>query len=262
VLEIAVVSVIAFVASGLTLYSGFGLGTVLLPAFALFFPAPIAVMSTAVVHLLTNILKAAIVRRSVSWPMALRFGLPAIPAAAAGAWVLGRLEHTPLFTWTIGHQTFRPTSAAVVIGLLMIVFAILEMQPWFQRIAAPPHLAPVGGLVTGFLGGISGHQGALRSMFLLKSGLDAAQFIATGVVIALAVDLSRLPVYLGDLQQSGTFSEPHVATMVTAATLSAFCGVLLASRHISKITISTVRTTTAALMVVIGIALIMGVIGS
>ena len=33
----------AFLASGLTLYSGFGLGTVLLPAFALFFPVEVAV---------------------------------------------------------------------------------------------------------------------------------------------------------------------------------------------------------------------------
>jgi hypothetical protein len=35
--------------SGLTLFSGFGLGTVLMPAFAVFFPVPTAIAATAVV---------------------------------------------------------------------------------------------------------------------------------------------------------------------------------------------------------------------
>jgi len=38
-----VVMTVAFIASGLTFFSGFGLGTLLLPAFALFFPAEHAV---------------------------------------------------------------------------------------------------------------------------------------------------------------------------------------------------------------------------
>ena len=40
----------AFGASLLTLISGFGLGTLMLPVFALFFPLPMAVGMTAVVH--------------------------------------------------------------------------------------------------------------------------------------------------------------------------------------------------------------------
>jgi hypothetical protein len=44
-----IICVVAFAVSGLTLFSGFGLGTLLMPAFALFFP--VAVAATAVVHL-------------------------------------------------------------------------------------------------------------------------------------------------------------------------------------------------------------------
>lgn len=36
-MEYILLSVVALLASGLTLFSGFGLGTILLPAFALFF---------------------------------------------------------------------------------------------------------------------------------------------------------------------------------------------------------------------------------
>jgi len=39
------------------LLSGFGLGTLLLPVFALFFPLPVAIAATALVHLANNFFK-------------------------------------------------------------------------------------------------------------------------------------------------------------------------------------------------------------
>jgi hypothetical protein len=42
-MEFVVIRVVALLASLLTFFSGFGLGTILLPIFALFFPADIAV---------------------------------------------------------------------------------------------------------------------------------------------------------------------------------------------------------------------------
>ncbi len=47
----------AFLASGLTLFSGFGLGTLLLPVIVLFFPIDLAIALTAVVHALNNFFK-------------------------------------------------------------------------------------------------------------------------------------------------------------------------------------------------------------
>src|SRR3546814_13964685 len=63
--DIAIVVFAAFLASGLTLYSGFGLGTVLLPVFAIFFPAEAALAAVAVVHLLTD-RKSVVSGKSVS----------------------------------------------------------------------------------------------------------------------------------------------------------------------------------------------------
>src|SRR3546814_234738 len=195
-MDYAIVAVTAFLASGLTLYSGFGLGTVLLPAFALFFPAPAAVAATAIVHLLNNIFKGALVGRAAHWPTVLRFGLPAVPAAVLGAVALAWLGRTEsLFAWQASGRIFAPTGAGFAIGITMILFALLELQPWFQRLAAPPRLMPLGGVVMGFMGGLTGQQGAFRSMFLLKSGLDAKHYIATGVILAIIVDLARLPGY-------------------------------------------------------------------
>ena len=76
-----VVCSVALVASGLTFFSGFGLGTLLLPAFALFFPVEHAVALTAVVHFLNNLFKLALVGRHADRRVVVRFGIPAILAA-------------------------------------------------------------------------------------------------------------------------------------------------------------------------------------
>ena len=262
-MDFVVIGLVAFLASGLTLYSGFGLGTVLLPAFALFFPAPVAVAATGVVHLLNGLFKGGLLWRQADWGVALRFGLPAVPAAIAGAWLLGRLgAGDTLFSWSLAGHSFGPTPAALVVGLVMITLGLLELQPWFQRLAAPPSAATVGGLATGFLGGLTGQQGALRSMFLLRFGLDPARFIATGVMIAVLIDLSRLPVYALTVGSAAGTLDTRQGLLVGWAVLCAFAGAWGAVRWLKKVTISVVRGVVAAAMLAIGAALVAGVIGS
>ena len=58
-----VICAVALLASGLTFFSGFGLGTLLLPAFALFFPIEQAVAMTAVVHFLNGLFKLGLAAR-------------------------------------------------------------------------------------------------------------------------------------------------------------------------------------------------------
>lgn len=261
-MDIIVIAVVAALASALTLYSGFGLGTILLPAFALFFPVPVAVAATGVVHLLNNLFKGTLLRKRADWPTVFKFGVPAIPAAVAGAWLLAVLGDTPrLFEWTVFGHTVGPTGAGLTIGLLMIVFAALELQKWFHELKAPARFMPVGGLVTGFFGGLTGQQGAFRSIFLLRSGLPVEQFIATGVMIAIFVDLSRLTTYAASFTATGLNPVGREGILVLVGTLSAFAGAYVATRHLDRITIGVVRYSVAALMLLIGAAMVAGVLG-
>lgn len=261
-MDIVVIALVAALASALTLYSGFGLGTILLPAFALFFSAPIAVAATGVVHLLNNLFKGTLFWRRADRPTVLRFGLPAVPAAIAGAWLLAWLGDIPrLFEWTAFGRTFGPTGASLAIGLLMILLALLELQGWFQALNAPPRLMPFGGAITGFLGGLTGQQGALRSIFLLRSGLTSEQFIATGVMVAVLVDLSRLTTYAASFAAAGWNLEGRESLLVLVGTLAAFAGAFVGTRYLEKITIDIVRYSVAALMLAIGAALSVGALG-
>src|SRR4030067_597430 len=114
-MEYFVVCLVAVLVSALTLFSGFGLGTVLMPAFALFFPVPIAIAATAVVHLANNVFKVILVGRNANWDVVRRFALPGAFAAIFGALVLNWFaQSSPLFIYQIGGQTHSITTTKLV----------------------------------------------------------------------------------------------------------------------------------------------------
>ena len=86
-----IVITISVMVSALAFFSGFGLGTVLLPAFALFFPLPIAIAATALVHLANNIFKSILVGKKADWQVVLKFAVPGAAAAIVGALLLNLL---------------------------------------------------------------------------------------------------------------------------------------------------------------------------
>jgi uncharacterized membrane protein YfcA len=256
---LVVLALVAFVSSALTLFSGFGLGTLLLPAFVLFFPPPLAVAATAVVHLANNLFKLWLVGRYADRGVVLRFGGPAALAAFAGAAVLNAAAGLPpLASWSLGARRLFVTPLDLGMGLLMLVFALLDVLPRFQRLAFERRWLPLGGVLSGFFGGLSGHQGALRAAFLVKSGLGKEAFIGTNVVIAVLVDVVRLAVYG---HGSPAQVERRLAVPVTVATLSAFAGAFLGARLVHKITYRTVQLAVAGMLVAVALALSAGLLG-
>ena len=254
-----VIGIVAFLVAALTLFSGFGLGTLLMPAFAVFFPLPVAVAATAVVHGLNNLFKLGLLRRQVDWGLVLRFGVPAMRAAFAGAALLKALAGAPrLFSWSIDQWTFHVTPVGLLMGLLIIGFAVLELRASSRPTRAhAPRALWLGGLLSGFFGGLSGHQGALRAMFLGPLALAPAAFAATQASIAVMVDAARTTVYgFGFTAEDGQMRWGPIVV----ATLCAFAGSYLGARLLPKVTVGFVRRITAVLLVVIGAWLAAGLI--
>jgi hypothetical protein len=252
----------AFAASALTFVSGFGLGTLLMPVFALFFPVPTAITATAVVHLANNLFKLILIGRSADWRIVIRFGVPATMAALAGAAMLIVTSGLPtLAQYELAGQTRHVTLVKVVIGALTITFAVLESSRRFRAMQLPVRFLPWGGLLAGFFGGLSGIQGALRSAFLIKAGLSKDAFVATGVVCAVLVDLARLLVY-GNSQMVTTADAVagEAAVTVMAAAASAFAGALVGARLLKDLTLTSVQVTVSIMLVGIGVALAAGLL--
>jgi uncharacterized membrane protein YfcA len=171
-MEFFIIPLVALGASLLTFFSGFGLGTLLTPVFALFFPIELSVTLTAIVHFLNNIFKFSLVGRHSDKNIVIKFGIPAALSALIGAWVLGTLSHFPaiLDYEILGHQ-FELLPVKVIFSLLLIFFTLVEIIPSLHQLQCSHRYLTLGGVLSGFFGGLSGHQGALRAAFLSKTNL-------------------------------------------------------------------------------------------
>lgn len=257
------VIIAAFVVSALTLYSGFGLGTLLLPVFALFFPVEVAVAATAVVHAANNIFKIAVVGRHAEGGVVLRFGVPAILAALAGAALLGYVSgFGEIVRYSVGSRTAVMTPVKLVIAVLMLAFALFELLPILRDLKFERRYLFVGGMLSGFFGGLSGHQGALRSAFLVKVGISTEAFVGTNAVIGFMVDVARIAVYIWLLfitDKTSPVSGEHWP-LIAAGICAAFAGVLIGRRFLHKITMKKVQTLTGILLLLIAVGLGTGII--
>ena len=257
-MEFVVISLAALLASALTLFSGFGLGTLLMPVVAIFFPLEVSIAITAMVHLANNVFKVGLLGREANRSVLLRFGIPAIVSAFAGALALTWLSDAPpLCEYQAFGRALQVSPLKLVVGSLILVFLFLELWPRFASISLDRKWLPTGGALSGFFGGLSGHQGALRSMFLLKAGLSKEEFVATGVMLAVMVDVSRMLVYGMDISAQRRVVE---WPLVAAASLAAFVGAYAGSRLLRKVTIGAVQRVVSILLVIVSLGLMSGVL--
>lgn len=257
------VALAAVFAAGLTLYSGFGLGTLLLPVFALFYPVEVAVAATAVVHGANNVFKVSLVGKHADRGVVLRFGLAAILAAIVGAALLGVLSGVQReMAWSAFGVSGNTTPLRLVMGALMLLFALFELLPRFRSLQFDRKFLPLGGILSGFFGGLSGHQGALRAAFLVKSGLSTEAFVGTSSVIGLLVDLVRIATYAALVLWAGGSIElpPGSAPLVVTGILAAFTGVLIGKRWLHKVKMRWVQNLTGILLLLIAMLLGLGLI--
>ena len=253
-----IIACAAFFASGLTLLSGFGLGTLLMPVVAIFFPIDVAIGITALVHFANNVFKLGLVGLAAHRGVVLRFGVPAVIAAIVGALLLGELSSLPpLFAYSLGSRPLLIMPIKLIVGCVIILFVILELSPQFAAMTFPPKYLPLGGVLSGFFGGLSGHQGAFRSMFLLKAGIDKTQFIATGVVLAVMVDITRMLIYGWEAHATRTDVDWPLVAVATAA---AFAGAFIGARLIKKLTIRAIQLVVSGLLVIVAGGLMSGLL--
>jgi uncharacterized membrane protein YfcA len=257
-IELAVVSLTAFLTAILTFFSGFGLGTILLPVMLLFFPPEISVALTGAVHFLNNIFKLGLTYKNIDRDTALKFGIPAIMAAFAGANVLFYIPaENHIFTYTAYGRELFVTPLKLTLAVLLFLFALADLLPYFKKLTFEKDKLILGGVLSGFFGGLSGHQGALRSAFLIKAGLSKEAFVATGVAVSSCIDFTRLGVYFSNFRSDLTEGQ---LILVAAGSLSAFAGAFLGNKLLKKITLQSLQYLVAFALIIISFALGTGLI--
>lgn len=259
ILSTIIIILSAFAAAYLTLLTGFGLATLLTPVIALFFPLDVAIAMTAFVHLLNNFLKFFLLYRDINWNVTLKFGLPAIVMALLGAVLLNyTAQLPPLLSYQIYHKSAEITLLKLLVGILLIFFATVEWQSYSKKIYFDKKWLPLGGLISGFFGGLTGLQGALRTPFLLHIGLTKEQFIATNAGIAILVDVTRLLVYSINLRK--IFLHADVVLIFILTTGAALLGTQFAVRHLKSVSFDRIKKLIVGLLYLIAVLLIAGLI--
>jgi hypothetical protein len=145
----------------------------------------------------------------------------------------------------------------LIISVLLIFFATMDLVPYFNKLQFSREKLPLGGALSGFFGGLSGNQGALRSAFLIKAGLTKEAFIGTAVVVATFVDFTRLSVYATRFVKSGLTDN---IILVVLATLAAIAGAYIGNKLLKKVTIKYIQVLIAIMLILISIALGAGII--
>ncbi len=207
--------VVVFLAEIVGTLAGFGSSTILLPVALLFFDFKTALVLVAFVHLFGNLGRASFFRQSIAWRVLGYFGLIGLAGTLAGAMLVTHIDQELL---------------KLSLGIFLAAYGIFAwLTPNFKMQQTKPSML-LGGIASGFLAGLIGTGGALRSAFLTAYNLPKAQYIGTAAAIAIAVDGTRIPLYLKDgLLRSNYF------WMLPILFVLAIAGSLIGKRLVGKI---------------------------
>jgi len=204
----------AFVAEVIGTTAGFGSSTVFLPLALLFFDFRSALVLVAFLHIAGNIGRIGFFRHGLDKNLIIKFGLPSVALTLIGALLVSQLNQEVL---------------KGILGIFLVIYAGYSLWKEDLKFNATATNAIIGGSLSGFLAGLIGTGGALRGAFLTAFGLPKEKYIATAASIALAVDVTRIPVYL----QQGFLNSKYywyLPVLIILAFIGSFTGKQIVQR--------------------------------
>jgi uncharacterized membrane protein YfcA len=234
---------VGFIAGGTATITGFGIGSLLTPLLAVRLGTQLAVTAVSVPHAAGTALRCARLRHAIDWAVLRRFGIPSAAGGLAGALWQGDLSNLVLTR---------------VLGALLVLAGVSGLANLAVRVQLRGPGAILGGLVSGFFGGLVGNQGGIRSAALLGVSLPPERFVATATASALLVDAVRLPIYL---YHSGGKLLPY-AWLVVLAIGGVLAGTLYGERMLRKLPELQFRRIVSAFLVVLGLSLLITGVGA
>jgi len=220
--------------------AGFGSSTVFLPLALLFFEFKSALVLVAFLHVFGNLGRVSFFRHGLDRRLMIRFGLPSVILTLLGAALVAYLPQILL---------------KGILGVFLIIYSALFM--WRDDLHLRPTVANsvLGGGLSGFLAGLIGTGGALRGAFLTAFNLPKERYIATAAAIAIAVDLTRIPVYL-----SQNFLDSSLYWYLPVLFILAIAGSFIGRRILDKIPQKLFRRLVLAAILLVGLKFVLDMI--
>jgi uncharacterized membrane protein YfcA len=179
--EIILFFISALIAEIIGTMAGFGSSTIFLPLALLFVDFKTAIILVAIFHLFGNLSRIIFFRQGFDKKIILQFGVPSILFSLLGALLIGVLPQPIL---------------KLILGIFLITTSASFLIKPGLKIPANTGSFIAGGSATGFITALVGTGGALRATLLQGFNIEKVKYIATAVTIALATDVTRIPVYI------------------------------------------------------------------
>ena len=180
--EIFLFLIFAFLAEVVGTLAGFGSSMILVPLTALFVDVKTTIAVVGLFHFFGQVVDLFLWGRYINWR---------ITALFAGLGIIFSFLGAALIT-ILPSQT-----VLLILGVFLAVYALASLLG--KKLVLPKtnlSILSMGGAV-GFLAGLTGTAGAMRTAFLSTLGLAKANFIGTSNAIAFFVDFTRVAVYAG-----------------------------------------------------------------
>src|SRR5829696_1159251 len=145
--------------------AGFGSSTIFLPLALLF----------------VNLSRIIFFRQGFDKRIILQFGVPSVLLSLIGAFLIGVLPQPAL---------------KLILGIFLLTTSASFLIKPGLKIPANTSTFIAGGGATGFITALVGTGGALRATLLQGFNIEKVKYIATAATIALATDVTRIPVYI------------------------------------------------------------------
>jgi len=228
----------AFLAAVLATLAGFGSSTLLIPISLFFMDIKTAVFLVACFHLFNNLFKVRLFFRKIDFKTFWLFGIPSILFAFLGARFISEIPTVHLIK---------------SLAVFLILFSVYSLWNPHLKIAGNRFNAILGGTLSGFLAGLIGLGGAIRAMFLVSFGMSREVYVATAALIALVVDLTRIPTYLW----TGLIHDRSYYVLLPWLLIIAYIGVRTGKILLEKISHSTSRKIILIALLLVGIKLLL-----
>ncbi len=161
--------------------AGFGSSTIFLPFALLFADFKTAIILVAIFHLFGNLGRITFFRQGFDKRIILQFGVPSVLLSLLGSFLI---------------EVLRQPVLKLILGISLIITSISFLAKPVLKFPANSAALIVGGSITGFITALVGTGGALRATLLQGFNIEKVKYIATAATIALATDVTRIPVYI------------------------------------------------------------------
>jgi uncharacterized protein len=228
----------AALAGAIATVTGFGIGSVLTPLLAVRVGTQLAVAAVSIPHFFATTLRFWRLRAHVDRRVLISFGIPSALGGLTGALL---------------HSVAGSRTLSIVFGAILIFVGASELTGLSRRMKFGRTTSWIAGALSGFLGGLVGNQGGIRSAALLGFDIQKTVFVGTATAVGLVVDIVRMPAYF--ITQGDDIARAW--SLVAVATAGAITGTLIGEPILRRIPEAIFRRIVALLVVALGAFMLM-----